>query len=254
LQTVVWKKQTDVLKQAHIAAAMIATYGERAVFIDGRIDHRLIALAAETGNIKTYFNRRFHDKGVDWQRLVFFQTVSTKRWGEKKRGIGNLHFHALVILPLRQSMKQIRDKLELVFGKAGNMGGRIQFKITKPDWRTSYTFNGVTAKGPIGKVLYVQQGMGGTFNDLKLNEDGKRSRKAPIERLRCNKRAGGLARGIPSNFNGKATLCDHVSTEAGRKSFLLWIKEERELKRENARRKSAPILPVIKKPKALHNA
>lgn len=215
-----------------MAAAMIAIYGERAVFVDGRIDINLTAVAAEDGNIKGFFNRRFHDKGVDWQRLVYFQTVSTRRWGEKrKRGVANLHFHALMILPERQTLKQIRTTLETVFGKAGNMGGKIQFKISKPDWQESYSFNGVRAEGPIGKILYVQQGMGGTFNDLNLNE-GKRSRKAPIERLRCNRQAKGLARGIPSNFNFKAALCDHVSMDAGRRAFLAWLKEERELERQ----------------------
>ncbi|AYD05321.1 hypothetical protein [Neorhizobium sp. NCHU2750] len=210
---------------------MIAIYGERAVFVDGRIETSLIEMAAEDGNIKRFFNRRFHDKGVEWQRLVYFQTVSTRRWGEKrKRGIANLHFHALMILPERQTNKQIRATLETVFGKAGNMG-KLQFKISKPDWQESYSFNGVRAGGPIGKILYVQQGMGGTFNDLHLNE-GKRSRKAPIERLRCNRQAKGLARGIPSNFNFKAALCDHVSMDAGRRAFLTWLKEERELERQ----------------------
>lgn len=230
---------------------MIATFGERAVFIDGRIDQRLIAVAVESGNIKKFFNQRFHDQGVNWQRLVYFQTVSTSRSGQKKRGVSNLHFHALIVLPERQTLKQIRAKLELVFGKAVNMGGRIQFDISKPDWRKSYTFNGVTAKGPLGKILYVQQGMGGTFNDLKLNEGGKRSRKAPIERLRCNKNAVGLARGIPSNFNAKATLCDHDSTKAGHKGYLLWITEEREQKRAQARLAARPVAPVTEKPKAM---
>jgi hypothetical protein len=239
-----------VLKQASIAAAMIAIYGDRAVFVDGRIDNRLTEVAHETGNIKAFFNRRFHDKGVDWQRLVYFQTISTKRWGKPKRGVSNLHFHALIILPDRQSLKQVRTKLELVFGKAGNMGGKIQFKITKPDWQMSYSFNGVTAKGPLGKILYVQQGMGGTFNDLKLNDSGKRSRRVPIERLRCNRRATGLARGIPSNFNAKATLCDHVSTDAGRRAFVLWRLEEnqrlRELKRRAMRAASVTGKPPLK--------
>lgn len=212
---------------------MIATYGQRAVFIDGRIETSLIAVAAEDGNIKRFFNRLFHDKGVDWQRLVYFQTVSTRRWGEKrKRGIANLHFHALMILPERQTNKQIRATLKTVFGKAGNMGGKIQFNISKPDWQESYSFNGVKAEGPIGKLLYVQQGMGGTFNDLNLN-DGKRSRKAPIERLRCNRKAKGLARGIPSNFNFKAALCDHVSMDAGRRAFVSWLKEEKAIRKEN---------------------
>ena len=227
------------MKQAYVAAAMIAMYDERAVFVDGRIDTRLIALAAESGNIKGFFNRRFHDKGVEWQRLVYFQTVSTRRWGEKrKRGIANLHFHALMVLPERQTLKQIRATLETVFGKAGNMGGKIQFKISEPDWQEAYTFNGVTAEGPLGKVLYVQQGMAGTFNDMNLNE-GKRSRKAPIERVRCNRQAKGLARGIPSNFNFKATLCDHVSMDAGRRAFLAWLKEERERERLHKLRLSA---------------
>lgn len=248
----VWKKQTDILKQAHIAAALIAIYGERAVFIDGRIDVNLTAVADEATNIKGFFNRRFHDKGVDWQRLIYFQTVSTRRWGEKrKRGLANLHFHALMILPVRQSYKQIRATLETVFGKAGNMGGKIQFKISKPDWRESYSFNGVTSDGPLGKLLYVQQGMGGTYNDLNLNE-GKRSRKAPVERLRCNRHATGLARGIPSHFNAKATLCDSVSKDAGRRAFLSWLKEERELQREHKRRvasKAAPKKASIASPK-----
>jgi hypothetical protein len=174
----------------------------------------------------------FHDKGVDWQRLIYFQTVSTRKWGKKKRGIANLHFHALMILPERQTLKQVRQKLELVFGKAGAMGSKIQFKISKPNWGTGYTFNSVRAEGPLGKLLYIQQGMGGTYNDLELNDNGKRSRKAPIERLRCNRNATGLARGIPSNFNAKATLCDHVSTDAGRRAFVAWLKEERQIRKE----------------------
>ena len=121
------------------------------------------------------------------------------------------------------------------------MPGKIQFKFSKPDWQKSYTFNQVTAAGPLGKLLYVQQGMGATFNDLKLNDDGKRSRKAPIERLRCNRLSAGLARGIPSHFNAKATLCDHASTEAGRRAFTQWLKDTREESREQARRTAALV-------------
>lgn len=217
---------------------MIALYGERAAFVDGRIDLHLVRQAADTGNIKGFFNRRFHDKGADWQRLVYFQTESTRRWGERKRGVSNLHFHALIILPERQTLKQIRQKLGDVFGHVPGMG-KLQFKITKPDWSKSYTFNQVSAAGPLGKILYVQDGMGATYNDLKLNEDGKRSRKAPIERLRCNRHAKGLARGIPSHFNAKATLCDHVSTAAGRAAFREWVAEERRMIKRKKRQQVA---------------
>lgn len=225
---------------------MVAQYGARAVFVDGRIDLRLVGLAAESGNIKGFFNQRFHDKRVDWQRLVYFQTKSTRRWGERKRGIANLHFHALIILPERQSLKQIRRKLGDVFGHVAEMGGKIQFKITKPDWSKSYTFGQVTATGPLGKILYVQSGIGATYNDLKLNDEGKRSRKAPIERLRCNRQAKGLARGIPSHFNAKATLCDHASTAAGRVAFREWVAEERRIRREKERRTALALNPLRK--------
>lgn len=248
-----WDKQTDLLRQAHITAALIALYGKRAVFFDCRINQRLIEQAAESGNIKEFFNRRFHDKGVTWQRLVYFQTISTKRWGQRKRGLANLHVHALFILPEKQSLQQIRDKLAEVFGNAGAMGDKIQFKMVKPDWTKRCAFNGITAQGPIGKILYIQQGMGGTFNDLKLNRDGKRSRRAPIERLRCNRNATGLAKGVPSHFNAKATLCDHESTNAGRLAFEAWLREERETQRalkriERANIAATPEPPVAKGP------
>ena len=228
MQNSAWLKQTDLLKQAHIVAALIAVYGQRAMFFDCRIDQRLTQQAWESGDIKRFFNRRFHDKGVHWQRLVYFQTISTKRGGDgkRKRGLANLHVHALFILPERQSLKQMRDTLAKVFGRVPNMGDLIQFKNVKPDWTKQCTFNGVTAKGPLGKILYVQQGMGGTYNDLDMN-NGKRSRKAPIERLRCNRHATGLAQGIPSHFNAQATLCDHVSTRLGELAFKDWLREER---------------------------
>lgn len=207
------------------------------MFFDCRIDQRLTQQASESGNIKAFFNRRFHDKGVHWQRLVYFQTISTKRdGGKRKRGLANLHVHALFILPERQTLKQIRASLAEIFGRVPGMGDIIQFKHTKPDWTKRCDFNGITAQGPLGKILYIQQGMGGTYNDLAFNENGKRSRKAPIERLRCNKRATGLARGIPSHFNAKAALCDHVSTRAGELAFQAWLAEGREQRREEKRR------------------
>lgn len=218
---------------------MIAIYGQRAMFFDCRIDLRLTQQAWESGNIKQFFNRRFHDKGVNWPRLVYFQTISTKRGGDgkRKRGLANLHAHALFIVPERQSLRQMRDTLANVFGRVPGMGDLIQFKHVKPDWTKQCSFNGITAKGPLGKILYVQQGMGGTYNDLDLN-NGKRSRKAPIERLRCNRAATGLAQGIPSHFNSKATLCDHASTQAGQAAFVDWLRDGREAQREERHRQT----------------
>jgi len=221
------------------------------MFFDCRIDQRLTQQASESGNIKGFFNRRFHDKGVHWQRLVYFQTISTKSGGggKRKRGLANLHVHALFILPERQSLKQMRETLTLVFGRAPAMGNIIQFKHVKPDWRKQCTFNGITAKGPLGKILYIQRGMGGTYSDLGLNENGRRSRKAPIERLRCNRRAKGLAQGIPSHFNAKATLCDHASTRAGELAFQAWLAEGREAQREEKRREArAARFAIAKSP------
>jgi hypothetical protein len=90
-----------------------------------------------------------------------------------------------------------------------------------------------------GRPLLKGDRSGRCLTDLKLNDDGKRSRKAPIERLRCNRQASGLAKGVPSNFNAKATLVDHVSTEMGRKAFMFWLtvhrEELKELKRQQAR-------------------
>lgn len=218
---------------------MIAIYGQRAMFFDCRIDQRLTQQAWESGSIKKFFNRRFHDKDVNWQRLIYFQTISTKRGGDgkRKRGLANLHAHALFILPERQTLQQMRATLAEVFGRVPNMGDLIQFKHVKPDWTKQCTFNGITAKGPLGKILYIQRGMGGTFNDLNLN-NGKRSRKAPIERLRCNRGSTGLAQGIPSHFNAKVTLCDHASTRAGQAAFMEWLREGREVQREEKYRRA----------------
>lgn len=224
-------------------AALLAVYGERAVFVDGRIDERLTQQAVESGNVKGFFNDLFHRKRIDWQRLIYFDTVSKRRTGPRRRGKMNLHFHALFILPARQTNKQMRQTLEQVFGKAGNMRGEIQFKFAPPDWAKGYSFNDVKAEGPIGKILYIQHGMGGTYNDLELNDDGKRSRKAPIERLRCNRQAKGLAKGVPSNFNAKATLVDHVSTKAGHRAFTWWLKVRHEELKEQKRRQARAARP-----------
>lgn len=59
IQVSAWDKQTDLLRQAHITAALIALYGKRAVFFDCRINQRLIEQADESGNIKEFFKGIF---------------------------------------------------------------------------------------------------------------------------------------------------------------------------------------------------
>lgn len=43
-------------------AALLAVYGERAVFVDGRIDERLTQQAVESGNVKGFFNGLFRHR------------------------------------------------------------------------------------------------------------------------------------------------------------------------------------------------
>lgn len=76
----------------------------------------------------------------------------------------------------------------------------------------------------------------------------KRSRKAPIECLRCNRQASGLAKGVLSHFNAKAMLVDHVSTEMGRKAFLFWLTVHREELKELKRRQARVVAPAKKVP------
>ena len=222
-----WKRQTDLVHQVFYAAAMISTYGKRALFIDVRIEEHLMREAVQSGQVKQFFNRRFHDLGVDWPRLVYFLTASKRKDGKRKRGPSNLHVHALIVIPEKITHKQVREKLALVFGKAKTMRLDRQIDITKPDIEKGCSWNGVKAMGPIGKLLYAQEGMGATYSDLGYNEDGKRSRKAPPDRRTYNKHSTGLAQGIPSNFNSKSTLCDNETKRLAQVGFDQWIVAEK---------------------------
>lgn len=101
--------------------------------------------------------------------------------------------------------------------------GRRQFEFSRPDWDQHSSHNGTQVSGPLGKVFYSIKHAGSSYRCLDLNEDGKRSRRAPPERGRVNKRAIDLARGVPSNFNKKVVFCDQVSRRAGQEAFEAWL-------------------------------
>jgi hypothetical protein len=227
-------------------AALFATYGNRVVFVDCRLQSEIIEASQKSGNIKNYFNKRFLDNGLDFQRIIYFDTPSSRLIGKKKRGLANLHAHCVLVRPLNTSNKQFRAILKIVFGKADLKGHQISIK--NADWSKHYSLNGVRAFGPLGKILYCNKSMGATFNDLDLNQ-GKRSRKAPIWRLRYNRNAKRLARGIPSNFNAAAVLCDHKSTQGGEAAFNIWIQAEKHKRKLDARYSARRVEVVALKPK-----
>lgn len=231
LQSVDWSRQTDIVKQIHIASAMICSAPESAIFVDGRISADLIQQAISTGDVKKFFNQRLHKtEAARWSRLIYFETPSTKRMGVKKRGRSNLHFHALFVLPERRSNKQIREVLSVVFGKAPKIP--IQFFIKTPNWNEASSFKGKQVSGPLGKLIYLMKGTGSSYNDLDLN-NGKRQRKVPVERRAYNKNARGFAQGIPSNFNSKLVLCDRSSLRQGKRSFEGWVTAQKAQKQAN---------------------
>lgn len=220
-----WRRQTDIVQEAFIVARLFLDTAGAAVFVDGHIDNHLKREAIESGDVKGFFNRRFHDLGFKSRRIILYDTVTTRKMGARKSGQFHLHFHAVFELPRGWSRARLDRLLSRVFGTALPMGRR-QFHMTSPRWDQPHTHNGVTVVGPLGKLLYVASHGGATYAGLKLN-DGKRSRKAPASRGAYNRRAAGLARGIPSNFNGKTVFCDHASKEAGREAFDAWVKTQK---------------------------
>ncbi len=104
--------------------------------------------------------------------------------------------------------------------------GQRQFHFTMPRWDQHYTHNDIQVFGPVGKMAYAMAHAGTTYHNLDLNE-GKRSRSAPASRRACNRKASGLARGIPSNFNAEIVFCDNASKRAGKVAFEMWVKSER---------------------------
>ena len=227
-----WRLQTDVVQQLFITAALFAC-GAEVVQVDGHINVNLKKRALEhKGGVKRFFNKRCHDLRLTSRRVIVFDTVTTNRMGQRSSGRDKLHFHGAFELPAGWSRAALLRVLEKVFGRAaieGRWMGRRQFHASSPDWTQHHSHNGACAVGPLGKFLYAIQHAGATYNSLQLNEDGKRSRKAPSVRGQCNRKAARLAQGIPSNFTAEVVFADTASKRAGKGGFEAWVKAEREL-------------------------
>lgn len=227
-----WRLQTDVLQQLFILTALFADLGERAVQVDGHINIRLKKRAVEQkGGVKRFFNKRCHDLGLTSRRVIVFDTVTTNKMGQRGSGRDKLHFHGAFGLPAGWSRAALLRATKKVFGRASleaRWMGRRQFHASVPDWTQHHSHNGALAVGALGKFLYAIQHAGATYNSLGLN-DGKRSRKAPSVRGRCNRKAARIAQGIPSNFTAEVVFADTVSKRAGKDAFEAWVKAMREI-------------------------
>jgi len=221
-----WRRQTDVVQEVFVAAALFCELGPRAVLVDGHINQRLKAEAIASGDPKGFFNRRCHIYGLTGRRMIIFDTVTTNEMGGRGSGAARLHFHAILEKPEGMTNVQLQKLLERVFGRASPMGQR-QFHISSPNWKNYFSFSGVQVHGPLGKLMYAIKHAGSSYMHLGLNEDGKRSRKAPPSRRVCNRRSQRLAKPNPSHFNRAVVFFDRVSKWAGEAAFKAWVVAER---------------------------
>lgn len=225
LQRSDWRRQTDAVQLTAIAAQMHAEAPEHVIFVDGRIADTVVAAAISSGDTKRHINRLCHDKGLTCRRLIVLDTKATKRMaaGERLRpGKANLHFHAIFLLEEGQKRPWLAARLRDVFGVAAELGPR-QFRYGAPDPTQHKTFSERQGHGIVGKLCYMLDHAGSTYATLGLNEAGRRSRRAPAYRRRCNEQAQGLAQGLPRNFLSGVVLCDNTSKREARKAFEAWI-------------------------------
>jgi hypothetical protein len=234
-----WRRQTDCVRNAFIAARLFADCGASVLFVDGHInDHVKVKALDDPRGVKAAFNRRFHNLGFKARRVIVFDTCSTRKMGRRGSGRDKLHFHGFIELPRGWTRSSFERLLERVFGKARPMGKR-QFHFSPPRWDQHYTFNDVQVTGPLGKLVYALAHAGTTYHNLGLN-DGKRSRSCPAARGHYNRAATGLARGIPSNFNSAIVFVDSLSKRAGKEAFDAWVKAERALRQPSKQASSPP--------------
>jgi hypothetical protein len=244
-----WRRQTDCVQQVFIAAVLFADCGQAALFVDGHInDYVKVKALAYPGGVKAFFNRRFHDCDFKARRLIFFDTLAMKGPGRHGSGRDKLHFHGIFELPSGWRKADLQRLLGRVFGTATAMGQR-QFHFSVPDWEQFHTHNSVQVHGPLGKMIYAMAHAGTTYRSLDLNGDGNRSRKSPASRGSYNRKAAGLARGIPSNFNAEIVFCDHASKRAGKEAFDAWVKSERMALAPQRERKPPPGIEQDSLPK-----
>ena len=220
-----WRRQTDCVQLAFIGARLFAELGFEVVLVDGHINDYVKRDAVDDKRgVKGFFNRRFHDCGFKSRRVVIFDTYTTHKMGTRGSGRHKLHFHGAFELPFGWPKAELKRRLEKVFGKADVMGRR-QFQFSSPRDEQHYTHNDVRVTGALGKMIYAIAHAGATYENLGLN-GGKRSRSSPPSRRSCNRKATGLAKGIPSNFNREIVFCDHLSKKAGKEAFNSWVKSE----------------------------
>jgi hypothetical protein len=229
-----WRRQTDSVRHAFVAARLFVDCGAAIDLVDGHInDHVKVKALADPHGVKAFFNRRFHDAGFKARRLIVFDTCSTRKMGGRASGRDKLHFHGFIERPRGWTRGDLERLLERVFGKARPMGKR-QFHFSSPNWRQHYTLHDAQVTGPLGKLVYALAHAGTTYRNLDLN-DGKRSRRAPPSRRRYNLAAGGLARGVPSNFSAAIVFADSASKRAAREAFDAWVEAESALRRPQKR-------------------
>ena len=115
-----------------------------------------------------------------------------------------------------------------MFGVASTLGPR-QFRYGEPNPEQHKTFSDRQGHGAVGKLCYMLDHAGSTYATLDLNEAGRRSRRAPAFRRRCNEHAKGLAQGVPRNFLSGIVICDNVSKREARKAFEAWVASDQSL-------------------------
>lgn len=225
LQRSDWRRQTDAVRYASIATQMHAEAPERVVLVDGRISDAVVAAAIASGDPKRHISQLCHDRRLTCRRLIVLDTKATRRMaaGERMRlGKANLHFHAVFLLGEGQDRVWLAERLRTVFGVASTLGPR-QFRWGAPDPTQHKTFSERQGHGIVGKLCYMLDHAGSTHATLGLNEAGKRSRRAPTYRRRCNKHAKGIAQGLARNFLSGIVICDSGSKREARKAFEAWI-------------------------------
>lgn len=215
-------RQTDAVQLSFAVAQMEAQRGCAVMLVDGLIK---TSLQTEALNYKkgpqAYFSQRCHDKGLKCRRIIILDAKSTKTMSSKSTGEGILHFHGIFLLEGNMNERWLRQRLTAVFGNAG-IARRNQFKVGQPDNAKSHSYAGQTCSGITGKLAYMLHHVGATCSRLKLNEDGKRSRRAPTTRRKANVNAEGLAKGIPSNFVGKVLIWDTQTRKQAKAAFNIW--------------------------------
>jgi len=234
LQRSDWKRQTDAVKLMCVAAQMIAEDPERVFLIDVRIETSVIGEALRSGNPKGFFNQRCHDKGLKCRRIIILDTKSGRGMDEAGNQASNLHGHGVVMVPKGKGKQWLIERMRAVFGAANTLGAR-QFEVKQEDPEKHFTFAGRRGTGISGKMCYMMSHAGTTHSNLKLNDEGKRSRQAPKTQRVCNAKSKGLAAGIPSNFLSKIAIVDNESKRAAKQAFEAWMKaDDADLEKEIA--------------------